>query len=393
MQSGMRMSRLDQEYLSMPARDVTPAPAGRATRLFASTLGWLLAACGGPVGAHGGPDASDDGSGGDGPGADAPIIDGTLVDAADAPILDGLLDEAADATGDGADEGMDGSDGSGFCGDVQQLSPPVFSPFSFCSTADETITCPDFPPTGNGRIYYTIDGTLATRKSPVYLHPLSIDLVLLRTIRAICSDPGDCFVDSMVAAYTPFGPPQVCADGGIVVPDGGGGRVPVNHRPNDNQCMGPAPAGDCMGGTGTLGGNFKCLQDSDCTAGINGRCRRPGGPAGCYCSYDMCVQDADCPGGQTCACHGSPYNNFGNTCVPGNCHVDSDCGASGYCSDTAPAGGYCGNVAGYYCHTPNDLCVDDSDCYGNDAGTTAGVPFCEYSTNRRWECQAVAVCL
>jgi hypothetical protein len=172
--------------------------------------------------------------------------------------------------------------------------------------------------------------------------------------------------------------------------EAGAGRIPVNHRANADPCAAPRPAGNCTGGTGVRDGGFMCLQDSDCTAGKSGRCGNPGGPAGCYCSYDTCTLDTDCPTGQTCACHGSPYNSFGNTCVPGNCRVDADCGAGGYCSPTAPAGGWCGSVGGHYCHTPNDLCVDDRDC---PAGTP-GEGFCEYSTtNGRWECRVVAVCL
>jgi hypothetical protein len=197
----------------------TPAPERWVARLLASVLAWLLlAACGGCGATHGGPDASDAGvgGGGDGPGADAPIFDGTLADAADAP-------------GDGADgsaDDNDGDDGNGFCGDVQQLSPPEFSPprgaLYVCQGADVMITCHDTPPTGNGRIYYTTDNTLPTRQSPVYMHPISIDNVGIGTIRAICSDPSDCFVDSMVALFTPLGPPIDCGDGGIVVRDAGG---------------------------------------------------------------------------------------------------------------------------------------------------------------------------
>ena len=149
-----------------------------------------------------------------------------------------------------------------------------------------------------------------------------------------------------------------------------------------------------MGAGGTLGGRFMCLQDTDCTAGKNGRCDEPGGPAGCSCSYDTCEADTDCPTGQTCACHGSPFNEGGNSCVPGNCRVDADCGAAGFCSPTAPANGWCGNVGGHYCHTPNDLCLDDSDCVGVDAGSAPGLELCGYSTDRgRWECEVVAVCL
>ena len=85
------------------------------------------------------------------------------------------------------------------------------------------------------------------------------------------------------------------------------------------------------------------------TAGTNGRCvEQGGGIAFCGCTYDTCVDDAACPTGQTCACHGSPYNGGGNSCVPGNCRVDTDCGPGGYCSPSGPRGvrksyclGYC----------------------------------------------------
>lgn len=158
-----------------------------------------------------------------------------------------------------------------------------------------------------------------------------------------------------------------------------GGRVPVNHRPNDDQCSVPPPPDNCAGGFGDAGGNIMCLQDSDCTAGTNGRCRPVGGP--CACFYDTCLQDTDCPTGQTCACRGSPYiAQSGNGCVVGNCRVDTDCGAGSYCS---PTGSSC-FLGGYYCHTPNDLCLDDSDC------VSAGSRFCAYSTtNTRWECTSV----
>ncbi len=152
-------------------------------------------------------------------------------------------------------------------------------------------------------------------------------------------------------------------------------RTPANHRAGDTQCAQPAPAGTC-----SCSGNcsdpiaFSCSTDGDCAAGANGRCLTSSHVAGCYCAYDKCAGDGDCPSGQTCACKGSSYT-FGasNTCVPGNCHVDTDCGAGGYCSPTpalpcdAAGADFCQGV-GYYCHTPKDQCVDDSDCGGGLLG-------------------------
>ncbi len=169
-------------------------------------------------------------------------------------------------------------------------------------------------------------------------------------------------------------------------------RVPAQHRPSDSQCSMPAPAGDCYAAGPPPGG---CATDSQCTdAGTNGRCINPGGgPAGdCFCTYDACVQDTDCPSGETCACHGAPYTDFhGNTCVTGNCRTDADCGGE-YCSPSSLTG-ICGDsLAGYYCHTSRDLCVDDIDCQGSN--DLPGPPSCLYSTtDSRWECVGVDVCL
>jgi hypothetical protein len=130
-------------------------------------------------------------------------------------------------------------------------------------------------------------------------------------------------------------------------------------------------------------------MDSQCTAGTNGRCyESTGGALFCACTYDTCMHDTSCATGQVCACHGSQYTNgLGNTCKPGNCRVDADCGAGGYCSpsyDTAS----CGSLAGYYCHTPTDECIDDSDC-----ATTGGPAVCAYSsTAGHWQCTKMALC-
>ena len=142
--------------------------------------------------------------------------------------------------------------------------------------------------------------------------------------------------------------------------------VPVNHRPNDSECLQPAPPGSCTPGTG-----FDC--PSECDAGTNGRCAPA--PAcwagGCYCTYDTCADDTACPAGQTCACHGSPYTfGQGNPCVQGNCRVDGDCGKDGYCSPAydVPWANYVIGL-GYYCHTLVDTCVNDSDCLGQGGCT------------------------
>jgi hypothetical protein len=67
-----------------------------------------------------------------------------------------------------------------------------------------------------------------------------------------------------------------------------------------------------------------------------------------------------------------------NQCVPAACITDADCGPGGYCSPSiAPL---CGNgTDGYFCHTPDDQCDDDSDC--------AGYASCTW-TEASWTCEA-----
>lgn len=156
-----------------------------------------------------------------------------------------------------------------------------------------------------------------------------------------------------------------------------GVRVPMYHRADDSECTAAAPAGNCSFGGG---GGISCAADSDCTSGTNGRCNMNiGGAAFCRCTYDTCVHDTDCATGETCACHGATYHADGNECIAGNCRTDADCGANGFCSPTI---GGCGSLAGYYCHTASDTCVDDTDCTSG-----GGLQACEYvSASARWEC-------
>jgi Cys-rich repeat protein len=133
-------------------------------------------------------------------------------------------------------------------------------------------------------------------------------------------------------------------------------------------------------------------MDSQCKsdAGTNGRCRySTGGAIFCSCSYDSCLHDTDCPSGDTCACHGSPFVAGGNFCIKSGCRVDSDCGAGGYCSPAYNTGS-CGSLLGYYCHTPKDQCVNDSDCVGDGGGLPEK---CSYSTSSGyWMCMKYGLC-
>jgi hypothetical protein len=142
--------------------------------------------------------------------------------------------------------------------------------------------------------------------------------------------------------------------------------VPTNHRASGSVCPAQRGAGSiCSGeGPGDAATNV-CEVDSDCTAGKNGRCFSPDGPlpacSPTSCSYDDCQSDSDCPSHVPCECRASSTDSSANLCVTGgNCAVDSDCGANGYCSPGAFTD-FCG-VPIYFCHTAMDTCINDSDC-------------------------------
>jgi hypothetical protein len=159
------------------------------------------------------------------------------------------------------------------------------------------------------------------------------------------------------------------------------GREPKEHRASASAC--PTERGAVLpNATDCAPDQFtKCLQDSDCTQGNNGRCEGRGCGGACY--YDDCFSDSDCTG-SACLCRASASDSSPNFCATaGDCRTDSDCGQGGYCSPslvgyvcvcTSPAfcdgscgpdctcGNSCGQ--GYYCHTKRDTCVDDTDCTG-----------------------------
>ncbi len=191
-------------------------------------------------------------------------------------------------------------------------------------------------------------------------------------------------------------------------------RRPVKHRPEgvvcDNQrgagsaracyydealpacsdagaCQPRADCPDCRAecvdcGDGTprcVSGYGECLSDAECTAGVNGRCDDNRGDF--FCTYDTCFADSTCTSGGPCACEGES-GSPGNTCLPGNCQTDADCGG-GYCSPTFGGCGTYSGVIAYYCHTAGDTCVDDGDCV--DAMQGAG--YCMYGPEQgRWSC-------
>jgi hypothetical protein len=187
-------------------------------------------------------------------------------------------------------------------------------------------------------------------------------------------------------------------------------RAPRAHRPSSVAC--PAERGEPtnMCPSGVPDPDSRCAVDGDCVSGSNGRCGRASPRlSGCLtlCSYDDCFKDEDCAANTPCGCRASASDDTKNTCLVGStCRTDADCGEGGYCSPSlhqvscscvsaafckpdsgkcfegttevpCKCGESCGH--GYYCHTPKDTCLDDSDC-------PAGKP-CGYDLpSQSWIC-------
>jgi hypothetical protein len=166
-------------------------------------------------------------------------------------------------------------------------------------------------------------------------------------------------------------------------------RVPAKHRATPQACptdRGAGPAPQPYPQNQSNG----CTSDADCTAGVNGRCfPNEGlvGPGGC--SYDAC-SNAMCGATTPCTCRASATDNTANVCdTGGNCAVDSDCGPGGYCSPSASG---CG-MAPYFCHTPSDGCIDDSDCPAPDPASCASFSTCAFDPQQQhWACTQFVCC-
>ena len=126
-------------------------------------------------------------------------------------------------------------------------------------------------------------------------------------------------------------------------------------------------------------------MDADCTTGTNGRCNASGGGALTnYCSYDACFTDGECSLSTACRCRESAGD--ANVCVAGNCLVDADCGAGGYCSPSRDFERINLGVGAFWCHTSADECVNDEDCLV-DAGPAARCTW--FPARLHWACSSM----
>ncbi len=154
---------------------------------------------------------------------------------------------------------------------------------------------------------------------------------------------------------------------------------PDNHRPVAVTCDRERPSPPIE--LGEFPPEGACTTHEECTDGLNGRCSQD--RFGYGCTYDTCFEDSEC-GSNVCACDGG-FQSDTNVCLGGNCQVDADCGEGGWCS---PSFDECGNysgVTGYWCRTPEDTCLNDSDCV--DPNETGGPGYCMFrQTLGHWEC-------
>lgn len=132
-----------------------------------------------------------------------------------------------------------------------------------------------------------------------------------------------------------------------------------------------------------------CSSHEECTDGINGRCTG-NSFHGYDCSYDRCFSDDECTAGP-CLCRDEVTGRGPSTnhCLDGNCGIDAHCGEGGFCSPTLGSCGDFSGVVGYYCHTCDDECTNDSDCPNSEEfGFERG--YCAFDTAvGRWRCQNV----
>ena len=190
--------------------------------------------------------------------------------------------------------------------------------------------------------------------------------------------------------FVPFCDPAP-ADAGT--PPAGDAAVPLKHRAAHACCASQRGAGP--GGQPYSGSVNPCTSDSDCKAGVNGRCFPWEGLVSAGgCSYDECFTDSTCGSGATCVCRTSAGGSAANVCDRGgNCVVDSDCGPGGFCSPSTTS---CYVSPGpYYCHTPADTCLNDSDCASVDAGSAACpvYSYCAYDADvGALGCSSAACC-
>ena len=131
----------------------------------------------------------------------------------------------------------------------------------------------------------------------------------------------------------------------------------LRHRAQATACTYTSPPPPSEGGasgeggsSGDAGGGFTCTSNADCTELLRGYCEIGEIESSCRSG---CLTDSDCDGG-VCACNGLDPGR----CTYAECHVDADCGKSGFC---APVPDTCAPET-FHCITLQDECATNADC-------------------------------
>jgi hypothetical protein len=190
------------------------------------------------------------------------------------------------------------------------------------------------------------------------------------------------------------------AGGGAGTRVGCGGSG-CNHPPAQHRVQGATCSIDRTGGAGGAGGTGaepELCNGSDagggrgwvCT-GLNAACcHDQANYAYSQCAVDACATDSDCGPMNICVCVAGTGACNRNYCLEGNCRTDADCGTGLYCSPSRNYPALCRSA--YMCHTPDDECIDDSDCNGGQSGVS--LPYCAFDgTVMHWRCTSkLAAC-
>ncbi|MBK7402866.1 MAG: hypothetical protein IPJ34_43240 [Myxococcales bacterium] len=144
-------------------------------------------------------------------------------------------------------------------------------------------------------------------------------------------------------------------------------RVPRRHRAKAERCT-DLPL--------RIGHPIVCKADADCPG------RDPKCTAG-RCTELRCRQDDDCGKGSLCMC-GMAYERDmyqqPHSCLVAECRTDGDCGPSRFCSPSVDLEcGWFRGVVGWYCHRPEDQCLDDEDCVDPGHPDSGRHGYCSFS--------------
>jgi hypothetical protein len=171
-------------------------------------------------------------------------------------------------------------------------------------------------------------------------------------------------------------------------------HAPANHRVAGATCgvdrTGAGGTGGAGGAPALCGGSAGAGGAGSICTGLNAACCHHVQPSLSwdYCAADGCATDSDCGPMHICVCVAGTGACNRNYCQQAGCRTDADCGTGLYCSPSYNYPVQCQSA--YMCHTPDDQCIDDSDCNSGQSGFP--LPYCAYDgTVMHWRCTSMQV--